>query len=38
MDVLTKVLAGAQRVYLIEMVKDFKNKLSEQDSWTKGLI
>jgi len=36
MDVLTKVLAGAQRDKVIEMVKEFKNKLSEQDSWTKG--
>jgi DNA polymerase elongation subunit (family B) len=36
MDVLTKVLAGAQRDVVIEMVKEFKNKLSEQDSWTKG--
>jgi len=36
MDVLTKVLAGEQRDKVIEMVKEFKNKLSEQDSWTKG--
>ena len=36
MDVLTKVLAGAQRDVVIEMVKEFKNKLSDQDSWTKG--
>jgi DNA polymerase elongation subunit (family B) len=36
MDVLTKVLAGEQRDKVIEMVKNFKNKLSEQDSWTKG--
>ena len=36
MDVLTKVLAGAQRDTVIEMVKEFKTKLSEQDSWTKG--
>jgi len=36
MDVLTKVLAGEQRDKVIEMVKDFKNKLSDQDSWTKG--
>jgi DNA polymerase elongation subunit (family B) len=36
MDVLTKVLAGAQRDKVIEMVKEFKTKLSEQDSWTKG--
>jgi hypothetical protein len=36
MTVLTKVLAGEQRDKVIEMVKEFKNKLSEQDSWTKG--
>jgi len=36
MDVLTKVLAGEQRDKVIEMVKEFKNKLSDQDSWTKG--
>ena len=36
MDVLTKVLAGEQRDKVIEMVKEFKTKLSEQDSWTKG--
>jgi DNA polymerase elongation subunit (family B) len=36
MDVLTKVLAGAQRDKVIEMVKEFKTKLSDQDSWTKG--
>jgi DNA polymerase elongation subunit (family B) len=36
MDVLTKVLAGEQRDKVIEMVKEFKTNLSEQDSWTKG--
>ena len=36
MNVLTKVLAGEQRDKVIEMVKEFKNKLSDQDSWTKG--
>jgi DNA polymerase elongation subunit (family B) len=36
MDVLTKVLAGEQRDKVIEMVKEFKTRLSEQDSWTKG--
>ena len=36
MNVLIKVLAGEQRDKVIEMVKEFKNKLSDQDSWTKG--
>jgi DNA polymerase elongation subunit (family B) len=34
--VLEMVLAGKQRDEVIGVVKDFKRKLSDQDSWTKG--
>ena len=34
--VLTMVLAGKQRDEVIEVIKTFKRKLSDQDSWTKG--
>ena len=36
LEVLTMVLAGKQRDEVIEVIKTFKRKLSEQDSWTKG--
>ncbi len=36
LEVLTMVLAGKQRDEIIEVIKTFKRKLSEQDSWTKG--
>jgi len=36
MDVLENVLAGSSREDIIQKIKDFKIKLSEQDSWTKG--
>ena len=36
LNVLTLVLAGKQRDEVIEVIKDFKRKLSDQDSWTKG--
>jgi len=36
MDVLQYVLNGGKRETVIEMIKDFKNILGKQDSWTKG--
>jgi len=36
MNILELVLAGKQKDDIIEIIKDFKRKLSEQDSWTKG--
>ena len=36
LEVLTMVLAGKQRDEVIEVIKTFKRKLSDQDSWTKG--
>jgi len=36
MEVLTMVLGGKQRDDVIEKIKEFKNRLSEQESWTKG--
>jgi len=36
MDVLESVLAGSNKEQVIEKIKDFKNMLSQQDSWTKG--
>jgi len=36
MQVLEMVLAGKDRNEIVEVVKTFKTKLSEQDSWTKG--
>lgn len=36
MSVLELVLAGASREEVIEKIKDFKNELSAQESWTKG--
>jgi DNA polymerase elongation subunit (family B) len=36
MEVLTMVLAGKGKDEVIEVVKAFKRKLSQQDSWTKG--
>ena len=36
MNVLERVLDGAGREEVVEMVKKFKNYMSEQPSWTKG--
>ncbi|MFN9959211.1 MAG: hypothetical protein ACK55I_39465, partial [bacterium] len=36
MEVLERVLDGAGREEVVEMVKKFKNQLREQPSWTKG--
>jgi DNA polymerase elongation subunit (family B) len=36
MSVLERVLDGAEREEVVEMVKKFKNYMSEQPSWTKG--
>jgi DNA polymerase elongation subunit (family B) len=36
MEVLMMVLGGAHRDAVITTIRDFKNWLSEQDSWTKG--
>lgn len=36
MNVLVMVLSGKQRDEVIEVIKDFKRKLSAQDGWTKG--
>jgi DNA polymerase elongation subunit (family B) len=36
MQVLVMVLSGQGREDVITVIKDFKHKLSEQDSWTKG--
>lgn len=36
MSVLEMTLSGKQREEIIEVIKDFKRLLSEQDSWTKG--
>jgi DNA polymerase elongation subunit (family B) len=36
MSVLERVLNGAGRPEVVEMVKEFKNHMSKQDSWTKG--
>ena len=36
MNVLERVLDGAGREEVVEMVKKFKNQLREQPSWTKG--
>ena len=36
MEILVMVLGGKQRDEVIEKIKEFKNHLSEQDSWTKG--
>ena len=36
MDVLELVLAGAPREEVISKIKEFKNWLSQQNSWTKG--
>ena len=36
MNVLTMVLSGKQREDVIEVIKNFKNEMGKQDSWTKG--
>lgn len=36
LEVLTMVLSGKQRDEIIDVIKNFKNKLGAQDSWTKG--
>jgi DNA polymerase elongation subunit (family B) len=36
MQVLVMVLSGQGREDVITVIKDFKHKLSDQDSWTKG--
>jgi len=36
MNILEQVLAGQGKDQIIQVIKDFKNRLSEQDSWTKG--
>jgi len=36
MSVLEMVLAGKDRIEVIQTIKEFKRQLSKQDSWTKG--
>jgi DNA polymerase elongation subunit (family B) len=36
MEVLVMVLGGKQRDDVIEKIKEFKHRLAEQESWTKG--